>query len=159
VAGVGAGQARRGGVDQGLRPDARMVPASWCRWPVAQVTGAETSARSCVPAATVVIHGLGCATVAGGGAAVAGRGRDEDPGVGGEQEGDLDRVAEVGARAADRVVDDVHAVGHGLVDRRQQVDAGAGAGGAGHRPAGLVGRDAGARRDAADAAVGRRPRR
>ena len=50
--------------------------------------------RLCVPAATVVIHGPG-ARPCRRRAAVAGRGRDEDARVSGEQERDLDRVEEV----------------------------------------------------------------
>ena len=83
-------------------------------------------------------------------AAVAGRGGDEHAGIGGVKEGQRGRFAPGLGAAADRVVDDVDAVGHRLVDRghgghvRAQALAGGGVG-----VAGVVGNDVGARRHAA----------
>ena len=67
------------------------------------------------------IHGHGCATVMVAGPSVARRGGDEDARVGREQERHLRRIEEVGLRAADRVVDHVHAVGDSLIDRGDEV--------------------------------------
>src|SRR5262249_1760133 len=66
-------------------------------------------------------------------------------------ERDLDRVGEVGGRAADRVVDHVDAVGDGLVDGGHEVGRRAARGrGVLGRPERLVDRDPGTRRHAAD---------
>ena len=84
-----------------------------------------TAVRSWVLAATVVSHGLLCATVLAPGPAVAGRGGDEDARLGGAEERELDRVDEAVQAAGDRVVDDVHAVGGRVLDRLHAVGVGA----------------------------------
>ena len=59
-------------------------------------------------------------------AAIAGRRGDEHTGGGCTQKGLLDRVADAGLAATDRVVDHVHAVSHRLVDGRDAVGVEAG---------------------------------
>ena len=105
--------------------------------------------RSWVLAPTVVIHGTsaGPADGRGAGAAVPGGRGHPDAGVRGEQVGEgVAGRDQVGA-TADRVVDDVDAVGHGLVDRRRQVG-----GEAAEVAEALVGDDVGPRGDAGDLA-------
>ena len=80
-------------------------------------------------------------------AAVARGGRHEDARTRRVEERHLDGIEEVGAAAADRIVDHVHAIRHGLIDGGHVVGREAGSTRAGF-PAGLVGGNAGARRDA-----------
>ena len=84
-------------------------------------------------------------------AGVACRGGHEDAGVGCTEEGNFHGVGVVGLRSADGVVDDVHTVGHGLVDGRDRVGRVAtGLVGVDRGPAGLVGSDARPRCHAGD---------
>ena len=76
-------------------PVAEPVPADAPLYVTPSIVAEPAPTRSCVSAATVVIHGLGCATVDDGRAVVAGRGGDEDARRGGVQERDLDAVEEV----------------------------------------------------------------
>ena len=150
---IGTRQAGGRRIDQRLRGQRGRQRRTRIRHAVAQGDRALTAAvvracGHCGQPRTRVRHRAGRRP------AVARRGGHEHAGVGGEQEGDLDRVAEVGPGAADREVDDIHPVGDGLVDGRNAVGAGAPAGTT--APADLVGRNAGPRRDAADAAENRR---
>ena len=89
-------------------------------------------------------------------AAVARRRRHEHTRGGGIQVGDLDRIDVIGLGAADRVIDDVHAVSHRIVNRLQDVGVVAtivGGRGVG-RPQRFVDGDAGAGCHARDAADG-----
>src|SRR5690606_209734 len=85
---------------------------------------------------------------------VAGRRGDEDPGLRGEQEGDLVGRDDVLPRAGDRVVDDVDTVLDRLVDGGDEARAGAGPGPAGGHPQRLVHGDVRLRRHAAGLAQG-----
>ena len=121
---------------------------------VAQLDGLERAAERAgsdrgQPRARVVER-------AGARTAVAGRVGDEDARVGGGPEGLLHRVEDVGlGAAADRVVDDVDAVEHGLVDRGHAVGAeAAGVDAWLAFPADLVGRDLGSGRHARAGADG-----
>ena len=111
--GIGSGQTGGRRIDERRRADCGANDAPGYVAPLPSVTE-PLPLRLCVPAATVVTHGPGCATVPRRRAAVARRSRDEHAGVRGEQECDLDRVREVRRRAADRVIDDVDAVGYRL---------------------------------------------
>src|SRR5262249_2425688 len=80
-----------------------------------------------------------------GRAAVAGRYGREHAGVGGEHEGELDRVDHERLRTGERQVDHVDAVVHGLVDRGRDVLSGPTRGGVRLVPANLVDGQAGGR--------------
>src|SRR5690606_17853538 len=73
-----------------------------------------------------------------GAARVAGGRGDEDPRVGGEHEGHLVGGHDILRRAGDGVVDDVHAVGGGVVDGGDQAGRGAAAVAVRGHPQGLV---------------------
>ena len=83
------------------------------------------------------------------GAIIACRGGDEYACIRGKEKSDFDRIHETGQRTADREVDDVNAIRHGLINGRNAVGGGATAAGPG-LPTNLVGRNPSARRHAAD---------
>ncbi len=85
-------------------------------------------------------------------AAVAGRGGDEDARIGRAEEGERGRFGPRLGAAADRIVDDIDAIGDRLIDRRHRRDVRAQAlTGRGVGVAGVVRDDVGARGDAGDA--------
>ena len=99
---------------------------------------------------TVVTHGAGWAAYADR-AGVAGCADHDDVRLGGTQRGALEGV--VAGAAGDCQVEHVDPVGHGLVDRGDEVCGGAAVvGGVGRTPAGLVGGDPGLRCDATELA-------
>ena len=124
---------------------------------VAERDGAPPS-RLCVPAATVVIHGPGCATVPPPGPALPADADTKTPASAANRNATSTGSRKFVGRAADRVVDDVDAVRDRLVDRRHEVGREAAGGRAVlRRPERLVGGDTGPRRHAADRR--RRPQR